>query len=96
MGSESIRYPIVLGWQRSHEHWQNHWPHSLPNSARLNRRTASSQRAFELGRDWGSETFILSRAGHIKAKSGRSRWEEGFAYLYRLLNRIEQQAHETA
>lgn len=36
MHSESIRYLIVPGWQGSPEdHWQTHWQHSLPNSARV-------------------------------------------------------------
>lgn len=57
---------------------------------------ASAQRAIELGHGWGSETFILHRAGHINTKSGHNHWEQGFAYLYRLQHRIEQQARKTA
>lgn len=52
---------------------------------------ASATRAIELARQWGSEAVILSGAGHINVKSGHHRWEQGFAYLYRLQHRIEQQ-----
>ncbi|MET1079810.1 MAG: alpha/beta hydrolase [Pseudomonas sp.] len=38
MGSESIRYLIVPGWQGSaDDHWQSHWQRSLPNTQRLER-----------------------------------------------------------
>ncbi len=57
---------------------------------------ASAARAVELGRDWGSETAILAGAGHINVKSGHHCWEQGFAYLYRLQNRIEQNARKRA
>ncbi|WP_277373193.1 alpha/beta hydrolase [Pseudomonas sp. AA-38] len=52
---------------------------------------ASATRAIELARDWGSEAVILGGAGHINVKSGHHHWEQGFAYLYRLQHRIEQQ-----
>lgn len=51
---------------------------------------ASAVRALEMARDWGAEAAILPGAGHINVKSGHRRWEQGFAYLYRLQNRIEQ------
>jgi predicted alpha/beta hydrolase family esterase len=51
---------------------------------------ASSSRIIELARDWGSEAALLSGAGHINVKSGHQRWEQGFAYLFRLQSRIEQ------
>ena len=51
---------------------------------------ASAARAIEMARDWGSDVAILSGAGHINVKSGHQRWEQGFAYLYRLQSRIEQ------
>lgn len=36
MTSQAIRYLILPGWQGSPpEHWQSHWQHSLPNSARV-------------------------------------------------------------
>ncbi|WP_312592358.1 alpha/beta hydrolase [Stutzerimonas nitrititolerans] len=57
---------------------------------------ASAARAVQLGRDWGSETAILAGAGHINVKSGHHRWEQGFAYLYRLQSRIEQNARKRA
>lgn len=53
---------------------------------------ASALRALELARAWGSEAAILTGAGHINVKSGHRYWEQGFGYLYRLQNRIEQQA----
>lgn len=193
MRNETIRYLIVPGWQGSaDDHWQSHWQHSLPNSARVeqadwlapqredwvaelqrsiagdprptiliahslgcitvahwaaqapvellrrvraallvapadvertncpaalqnfapipqqslpfpsqlvgsdNDSAASAARAIELARDWGSDAAILSGAGHINVKSGHQRWEQGFAYLYRLQNRIEQSARRSA
>ncbi|HBZ92435.1 MAG TPA: alpha/beta hydrolase [Pseudomonas sp.] len=53
---------------------------------------ANALRALELARAWGSEAAILTCAGHINVKSGHRHWEQGFAYLYRLQSRIEQQA----
>ena len=68
--------------------------HSLPFPSQLvgsdNDTAASAARAIEMARDWGSDVSILSGAGHINVKSGHQRWEQGFAYLYRLQNRIEQ------
>lgn len=193
MRNQTIRYLIVPGWQGSaDDHWQSHWQHSLPNSARVeqadwlapqredwvaepqrsiagdprptiliahslgcitvahwaaqapvellrrvraallvapadverancpaalqnfapipqqllpfpsqlvgsdNDSAASAARAIELARDWGSDAAILSGAGHINVKSGHQRWEQGFAYLYRLQNRIEQSARRRA
>lgn len=57
---------------------------------------ASATRALELARQWGSEAAILSGVGHINVKSGHRRWEQGFAYLYRLQNRIERQQRRRA
>ncbi|WP_437879547.1 RBBP9/YdeN family alpha/beta hydrolase [Pseudomonas sp. LRF_L74] len=57
---------------------------------------ASPVRALELARDWGAHAAILPGAGHINVKSGHERWEQGFAYLYRLQSRIEQQAKRRA
>lgn len=68
--------------------------HSLPFPSQLvgsdNDTAASAARAIEMARDWGSDVAILSGAGHINLKSGHQRWEQGFAYLYRLQSRIEQ------
>jgi predicted alpha/beta hydrolase family esterase len=50
---------------------------------------ASAARAIELARRWGSDVAIISGAGHINVKSGHRQWDQGFAYLYRLQNRIE-------
>jgi predicted alpha/beta hydrolase family esterase len=69
--------------------------HPLPFSSQLvgsdNDSAASAARAIELARGWGSEVAILSGAGHINVKSGHQRWDQGFAYLFRLQSRIEQQ-----
>ena len=52
----------------------------------------SAPRAMEFARQWGSEVGIISGAGHINVKSGHPRWEQGFAFLYRLQTRIEHGA----
>ncbi len=57
---------------------------------------ASAARALQLARDWGAQAAVLSGAGHINVKSGHQRWEQGFAYLYRLQSQIEQQARRHA
>lgn len=57
---------------------------------------ASAARAIKLAHDWGSDVAILSGAGHINVASGHQRWEQGFAYLYRLQSRIEQHARRLA
>jgi predicted alpha/beta hydrolase family esterase len=44
----------------------------------------SVPRALYLAQAWGAEAGLLSNAGHINVKSGHERWEQGFAYLYRL------------
>lgn len=51
---------------------------------------ASAPRALQMARDWGAAPAILPGAGHINVKSGHQRWEQGFAYLYRLQRQIEQ------
>lgn len=72
----------------------------LPFASQLvgsdNDAAASAARAVELARDWGSEATVLRGAGHINVKSGHRRWEQGFAYLYRLQRRIEAQARRRA
>ncbi|MBB1518742.1 RBBP9/YdeN family alpha/beta hydrolase [Aquipseudomonas guryensis] len=57
---------------------------------------ASAARALQLARDWGAQAAVLTGAGHINVKSGHQRWEQGFAYLYRLQSQIEQQARRRA
>lgn len=57
---------------------------------------ASAARVVEMGQDWGSEIAILPGAGHINVKSGHHRWEQGFAYLYRLQSRVERNARRSA
>ncbi|MEG0860145.1 MAG: alpha/beta hydrolase [Pseudomonas sp.] len=52
----------------------------------------SAPRAMQLARAWGAEVGFLAGAGHINVKSGHRRWEQGFAYLYRLQSRLEQHA----
>lgn len=56
----------------------------------------SSARALEMARQWGAEVGILSGAGHINVQSGHRRWEQGFAYLYRLQARLEGQQQRWA
>jgi predicted alpha/beta hydrolase family esterase len=56
----------------------------------------SAPRALEMARNWGAEAGILAGAGHINVKSGHQRWEQGFAYLYRLQNRLEHHARRRA
>lgn len=51
---------------------------------------ATVARALEMARDWGAEAGILTGAGHINVKSGHRRWEQGFAYLYRLQGRAQR------
>jgi len=90
---------------------RNHCPEALRNFAPIpqlplpfasllvgsdNDTAASAERAHEMGRSWGSEIAILSGAGHINVKSGHHRWEQGFAYLYRLQSRIERNARKSA
>lgn len=74
--------------------------HPLPFPSQLvgsdNDSAASAARSIELAREWGSEAAILSGAGHINVKSGHQRWEQGFAYLFRLQSRIEQQLRRRA
>lgn len=74
--------------------------HPLPFPSQLvgsdNDSAASAARSIELAREWGSEAAILSGAGHINVKSGHLRWEQGFAYLFRLQSRIEQQLRRRA
>ncbi|HZX17048.1 MAG TPA: alpha/beta hydrolase [Pseudomonas sp.] len=74
--------------------------HSLPFPSLLlgsdNDTAATAARAIELARDWGSDAVILSGVGHINVASGHQRWEQGFAYLYRLQSLIERYARLTA
>ena len=68
--------------------------HLLPFPSQVvgsdNDSAASAPRALQLARDWGAEAGILAGAGHINVKSGHQRWEQGFAYLYRLQSRMDQ------
>lgn len=68
--------------------------HCLPFPSQVvgsdNDPAASAPRALQLARDWGAEAGILAGAGHINVKSGHLRWEQGFAYLYRLQGRMDQ------
>lgn len=57
---------------------------------------ATAARALQLARDWGAQAAVLTGAGHINVKSGHQRWEQGFAYLYRLQSQIEQQTRRRA
>ena len=57
---------------------------------------ATVARALDMARDWGAEAGILTGAGHINVKSGHHRWEQGFAYLYRLQNRAQRSGLRSA
>jgi len=52
----------------------------------------SVPRALHLARAWDAEAGLLANAGHINVESGHERWEQGFAYLFRLQARIDQRA----
>ncbi len=56
----------------------------------------SASRALALAQDWGAQAGVLSGAGHINVKSGHQRWEQGFAYLYRLQSRQAQPVRRRA
>lgn len=75
-------------------------PQQLPFPSQVvgsdNDTAASAARAIELARKWGSDVAILRGAGHINVKSGHQRWEQGFAYLYRLQSRVEQRERLSA
>ena len=57
---------------------------------------ASAPRALALAQDWGAESALLSGVGHINVKSGHRRWEQGFVWLYRLQQRIDEQIRRCA
>ncbi len=57
---------------------------------------ATVTRALQLAADWGAEATILSGVGHINVKSGHQRWEQGFAWLYRLQMQIDEQGRRRA
>lgn len=57
---------------------------------------ASPMRAQWLADCWGSEVVILPGVGHINVKSGHRHWVQGFAWLYRLQARCEQQIRQSA
>lgn len=65
----------------------------LPFASQLvgsdNDSAATAARAIAMAGHWGSDVAILGGAGHINVRSGHRRWEQGFAYLYRLQQRIE-------
>lgn len=51
----------------------------------------SADRARAMGEAWGSEVTVLKGVGHINVESGHHRWEEGLAFLDRLLSLINEQ-----
>lgn len=53
---------------------------------------ASAERAILFGRAWGSKITMLSNAGHINVRSGHTRWEAGFRYLYQLQQLVATRA----
>lgn len=56
----------------------------------------SVPRALQLAQAWDAEVGLLTAAGHINVTSGHTRWEQGFAYLYRLQGRIDARALQRA
>ena len=50
---------------------------------------AAVPRVLALARYWRAAVVILPQAGHINVESGHTRWEQGFAYLYRLQQQID-------
>lgn len=57
---------------------------------------ATPRSALQLANSWGSDAVVLSGVGHINPSSGFDRWDEGFAHLYRLQERIGQGGRLTA
>ena len=53
---------------------------------------ASVSRVLAFARYWHAGVVILPKAGHINVKSGHTRWEQGFAHLYRLQQQIDHAA----
>lgn len=53
---------------------------------------ATAERAYALGRAWGSSVTILANAGHINVKSGHGAWQAGFRFLYQLQKLIERRS----
>jgi predicted alpha/beta hydrolase family esterase len=74
--------------------------HRLPFPSQVigssNDAAASVTRVLELALSWGSDVAVLDGAGHINVKSGHRRWEQGFGYLYRLQQLIEENARRRA
>lgn len=56
----------------------------------------TAHRARLLAHYWHSEWVMLPGAGHINVQSGHRTWEQGFAWLYRLQERIERLADRRA
>lgn len=57
---------------------------------------ATPARVQQLAKAWGASVEVLSGVGHINVKSGHRRWEQGFAFLYRLQCQIEQHWRQLA
>lgn len=50
---------------------------------------ASSQRGFDMAREWGAHFIDIGPHGHINAESGLGLWHEGQALLDRLISVVE-------
>ena len=61
-----------------------------------NDHAATAPRALQFADWWGSDAAILPQAGHINLQSGHRRWEQGFAWLYRLQERSNNHYQRSA
>lgn len=61
-----------------------------------NDHAATAPRALQFADWWGSDAAILPQAGHINVQSGHHRWEQGFAWLYRLQERSNNHYQRSA
>ena len=52
-------------------------------------KAASAARVIQWSRQWQAPAVVLANAGHINVQSGHTRWEQGFAYLYRLQRHVD-------
>lgn len=61
-----------------------------------NDHAATASRVLEFAQNWGSDSVILPDVGHINVQSGHHRWEQGFAWLYQLQARSDENFQRSA
>jgi len=61
-----------------------HLPFASVVVGSTNDTAASAERVILFGRAWGAKITMLTNAGHINVRSGHTKWEAGFRYLYQL------------